>query len=72
MSCMDQYILSYLVSFHNSKGIYLFLNTNETEVVLDSQDGLDDNQKYVYTVTTINSVGNATSQNRSFCELITL
>ena len=68
MSCMDQYILSYLVSFRNSKGIYLFLNTNETEVMFDSQDGLGDNQKYVYTVTAINSVGNATSHNKNFCE----
>ena len=37
------------------------LDSNETEVVLSPQDGLEDNQKYIYTVTAINSVGMATS-----------
>ena len=39
---------------------------NETEVVLGPQDGLEENQKYVYTVTAINSIGNTTSHEKHF------
>ena len=34
--------------------------------MLDPQDGLDDNQKYVYSVTAINSIGNTTSHEKHF------
>ena len=64
---MDQSILSYLLKFQNSMETYLF---NETGVILSPEDGLEDNQKYVYRVTAINSVGNATSHNKSLCELL--
>ena len=66
-SCMDHPILSYPLSFQNSMETYLF---NETGVVLSPEDGLEDNQKYVYTLTAINSVGNATSHNKILCELL--
>ena len=56
-SRMDQPILSYLLRFQNSMETYLF---NETGIVLGPEDGLGDNQKYVYTLTAINIVGNAT------------
>ena len=46
--------------------INLTVDSNETEVVLGPQDGLEDNQKYVYTITAINSIGNSTSEERSF------
>ena len=68
LSCVDQPVLSYLLSFQNNMGIYVLFYSNETEVVLGPQDGLDDNQKFVYTITAINSVGNATSQSNSLCE----
>ena len=64
-SCMDQPILSYLLRFQNSMETYLF---NETGVVLGPKDGLEENQKYAYTATAINSNGNATSHNKSLCE----
>ena len=68
LSCVDQPVLSYLLSFQNNMGTYVLFYSNETEVVLGPQDGLEDNQKFVYTITAINSVGNATSQNNSLCE----
>ena len=68
LSCVDQPALSYLLSFQNNMGIYVLLYSNETEVVLGPQDGLEDNQKFVYTITAINSVGNATSLSNSLCE----
>ena len=68
LSCVDQPVLSYLLNFQSSVGICVFFYSNETEVMLGPQDGLDDNQEFVYTITAINSVGNATSQNNSLCE----
>ena len=65
LSCVDQPVLSYLLNFQSSAGICVFFYSNETEVMLGPQDGLDDNQK---SITAINSVGNATSQNNSLCE----
>ena len=38
-----------------------------TEVVLGPQDGLEDNQKYVYTVTAINTIGMTTSNENIVC-----
>ena len=40
---------------------------NMTEVVLGPQDGLEDNQKYVYTVTAINTIGMTTSDENIVC-----
>ena len=50
--------------------INVSLDSNETEVVLSPQDGLEDNQKYVYTVTAVNSIRSTTSKGdgRSICE----
>lgn len=52
--------------------INLTVDSNETEVILGPQDGLEDNQNYVYTITAINSIGNSTSEERSLgkCFLI--
>lgn len=48
------------------------MNSNETEIVLSPDDGLEDNQKYTYTVSAINSFGMVTlNQNESrryFCK----
>ena len=44
--------------------INLTTDSNGTELVLGPQDELEDNQKYVYTVTAINSIGVATSEER--------
>ena len=48
----------------SGKFINLSLDVNETEIVLDPQDGLEDNQKCVYTVTAINSVGTITTDKK--------
>ena len=68
-------MLSYLLVLRPEQTgivINMSLNHNETEVVLGPQDGLEDNQKYVYTVTAINSIGNTTSDSekdgRNICE----
>ena len=37
------------------------LDSNETEVILGPEIGLETNQKYMYTLTAINAIGNVTS-----------
>ena len=37
------------------------LDSNETEVILGPEIGLEINQKYLYTLTTVNAIGNVTS-----------
>ena len=62
---MEYPVLSYLLMLRSEQTgivINVSLNPNWTEVVLDPQGGLDDKQKYVYTVTAINNIGNTTSQ----------
>ena len=50
--------------------INVSLDSNDTGVVLGPQDGLENNQMYVYAVTAINSFGVATSnQDRNICKL---
>ena len=46
-----------------------FLHVNETEVILSPQDGLEDDQKYVYTVIAINTVGMAITNRNITCNL---
>ena len=61
---MEYPVLSYLLMLRSEQtgiAINVSLNPNWTEVVLGPQNGLDDNQKYVYTVTAINNIGNTTS-----------
>ena len=42
--------------------INISLGANEIEVMLDPQDGFEENlRKYVYTVTAVNSIGTTTS-----------
>ena len=70
---MEYPVLSYLLMLRSEQTgvvINVSLNPNWTEVVLGPQDGLDDNQKYVYTVTAINSIGNTTSEGngKKLCE----
>ena len=45
------------------------LNPNETEVTLGPEIGLETNQKYMYTLTAINAIGNVTSHQHGniFC-----
>ena len=40
------------------------LDSDVIEVYLGSHDGLEDNQLYTYTVTAVNSIGNATSNEK--------
>ena len=73
MSCMEYPVLQYLLVLRSEQtGVVIneSLDPNETEVVLGPQDGLKDNQKYVYTVTAINSIGMAASHQDGnvFCE----
>ena len=45
------------------------LNSNETEVILGPESGLENNQKYMYTLTAVNAIGNVTSHQdgKVFC-----
>ena len=45
------------------------LDSNETEVILSPEIGLETNQKYVYTLTAVNAIGNVTSHQdgKFFC-----
>ena len=47
----------------------IFLDSNETEVILGPEIGLETNQKYMYTLTAINAIGNVTSHQdgKVFC-----
>ena len=52
--------------------INISLGANETEVMLGPQDGPEENQKYAYTVTAVNSIGTTTSHqdenDKYFCK----
>ena len=41
--------------------INISVDANETRVTLGPQDGLEEDQKYLITVTAVNSIGTATS-----------
>ena len=41
--------------------INISLDSNETEVILGPEIGLETNLKYAYTLTAINAIGNVTS-----------
>ena len=45
------------------------LDYNETEVILGPEIGLETNQKYLYTLTAVNAIGNVTSHRdgKVFC-----
>ena len=73
MYCVEYPVLNYLIVLRSEQMVInVSLDPNETdsEVVLGPQDGLEDNQKYVYTVTAINSIGNITSEEngKHLCE----
>ena len=64
--CLEYPVLSYLLVLRSEQtGVFINIslgaNDHETEVTLDPQDGLEENQKYVYTVTAVNSIGTTTS-----------
>ena len=66
-------MLNYLLTLRSELTgavVNVSLGSNKTEAVVSLQDGLMDNQKYVYTVTTINNVGMVTSRHDGniFCE----
>ena len=73
MYCVEYPVLNYLIVLRSEQMVInVSLDPNETdsEVVLGPQDGLEDNQKYMYTVTAINSIGNITSEEngKHLCE----
>ena len=45
------------------------LDYNETEVILGPEIGIETNQKYLYTLTAVNAIGNVTSHQdgKVFC-----
>ena len=43
------------------KTVSLSLDSNETEVILGPEIGLETNQKYIYALTVVNAIGNVTS-----------
>ena len=62
--CNDYPILNYLLSLRSELAevvVDKYMDANQTGVVLGPQDGLEDNHKYVYTVTAVNSIGTASS-----------
>ena len=50
------------------------MGANEIEVMLDPQDGLEENQKYMYTVSAVNGIGTTTlhqnGDDKCFCKYI--
>ena len=66
--------MDYLLLLRSAQGgddsymISVLLNSNETYVIVKPQDGLRNNQKYFYTVSAINSFGNATSDQNIVCK----
>ena len=75
--CLEYPVLSYLLVLRSEQtGVFIniSLGANETEVLLGPQDGLEENQKYVFTVTAVNNIGTTTSHqdgnNECICEYI--
>ena len=48
--------------------INVLVSSNETDIIVKRQDGLRNNQKYFYTVSAINSFGNATLDQNIVCK----
>ena len=44
------------------------LGVNDTRVLLGPNDGLEDNQEYVYTISAINSIGMITTNVNTLCK----
>ena len=62
--CINYPVSTYLLKLRSEEigsKVERSFSSNETEVTIGSNDGLKGNKKYQYTVTAINSVGNATS-----------
>ena len=62
--CLEYPVLSYLLVLRSEQtGVFIniSLGANETEVTIGPQDGLEENQKYVYTVTAVNIIGTTAS-----------
>ena len=62
--CLEYPVLSYLLVFRIEETrvfINISLGINETQVILGTRHGLEDNQKYVYIVNAINSIGMTTT-----------
>ena len=57
---MSSYLLM-LDSKERASDVAVFLEANETDVVLGLEDGLKEYQTYVYSVTAINIIGNTTT-----------
>ena len=73
MYCVEYPVLSYLLVLRSEQmviNVSLDFNETDSEIVLGPQDGLEDNQKYMYTVTAISSIGNITSEEngKHLCE----
>ena len=48
--------------------INVSVDINETGIVLSPQDGLEDNQKYLYRLSAVNSVGITTTDENILCK----
>ena len=66
--CEQYPILSYLLKLksnyqaaENDVEVEIILLPNETSIVLGYEEGLKENQKYTYSVTAVNTIGNATT-----------
>ena len=64
--CEDYHVLSYLIMLmldlkDRASDVVVFLEANETDVVLGLEYGLKEYQTYVYSVTAINIIGNTTT-----------
>ena len=64
--CEEYPTLSYLLKLKSNyqaaeDGVEIILLPNETSIVLGYEEGLKENQKYTYSVTAVNTIGNATT-----------
>ena len=68
--CMDFPVQRYLLTLLSKQTkMIVSLDSNNTETFIRFEDGLVENQIYMFAVTAINTIGNVTSDKMSFCEL---
>ena len=74
--CEEHPVVAYLLKLKPLDDMFqavdIFLKLNETNIVLGREEGLIENQSYVYSVTAINVIENVSTiyDGRLFCKLI--
>ena len=76
LNCEDYPVVAYLLNLKSLDDVFqtveFFFKPNETNLVLGREEGLIENWKYTYSVTTVNVIGNTSTilDGRLFCTLI--